>query len=377
MKILFTINYLTISMLLIYSCSKTPQKTVFKDSINKEVVSLLQNDLDVQKGLWLVISDYQVSSLIRIDLESGKIERNKLPTVADSVIYPDGEEGLFLLNRMNSDSIHILKGKDAQVISSIPLTDRVNPQHAIRDKDNRVWVISQDSNNVSVYSSNAQLIKKIDLSGLKDSFDSYAELSYLIELPNGDILVTASRMKRNFSGYNWVPEKQSGVAIIDHEILETKKEQLIDIANITKGFVDDRNDVILIGNGDVSSIRSQNSGIGFFDYNGEGLKSLNTNMFHEYTILDSYYSKKDNTHSYIAWYRDQKKSCIHHENKILYCESDNSVGYIFEKIVSVDNIIFVSFVKNWNPKLLMIRKDHQQVWELDLVMPIVSISRGP
>jgi len=367
---------------LLCACSKRPVAKDIPEEINMgtpagdETPHVHKNP----DGLWLALTDFStVGKLSRLDLKTGKITHNVLNTGTDVAIYPDSVtsyEGLFLLTRMQSDSITVLKGRGAEIVANKALPDAINPQAVIRDAEQRVWWVGQESNHVEVLTPDLkQAVAHFDLTSFADPGDGLAELSSLTLIGTGQVAVTAQRLNRGMQ--IWVPEPLSGLAWINTQTLTYEKRQLVPVVNPISAFSTGPGLLSLVGAGDLSLSDKTRMG-SVFRANGVNeadFRSTPSNAL----ILDSSFAW-DGKRAWIEWMPDQEKSCVHFEDRTLVCDSGNG-GYIFNRLTLVNNTVYVSYIMERNAQLWVIPTlgddVASRIQKVALPMQTQSLSLGP
>lgn len=362
-------------------CAPRPQKTTTPDQLSVPAQTLAAEDK--QKALWFAGTNYSSGgNLGRLDLETGKLATGVLPIAPDTQIFQDGKNGLFLLTRMHQDALTLLSGDQAKVGAQFSLKERVNPQWAARDSQNRIWLTSLDSNFVQIFSSdlNSQ-VGSVDLSGLveENSTDGFAELAQVIALGQNQMAVSAQRLHRGV-GY-WKPDPKSGLAIINTDTLRPEYMGLVEAPNPdflfspVTSFLLNEPSVYIFGAGDLSSSQGVPAKINLFSLNSQTSLSLGEIP---YRIISSHITSLEQPPAMIAWYQADHKSCVQLGEKQIVCDgSGDNGGYVFNKILRYGNLLFVSYVAFRNAQLWIVPLDGTPIQKIDMGLPIESMSFGP
>ncbi|MBI4925346.1 MAG: hypothetical protein HY843_05425 [Bdellovibrio sp.] len=332
----------------------------------------------MHKGLWLALSaPPDTGKLARIDLQTMDINQNVLPIPSDVQIFNDKGEHLFLLNRNHNDSLTLLKGTNAEVAATFAFIDKSNPQAVSRDQLDRIWVTFYDKNFVQVLSADLkEEIKNIDLSKLRDDTnqalvdsDGFAELSSLTHYGDNKMAILAQRLERTREGFR--ANSPSGLIYIDIFSFQTKLD-LLDILNPLAIYSDNKN-LIIYGAGDQSGKASPENQRGSKYKYTEGAVNPTIQQF-DTVILDVYKANYSDISALITYQPAKNEYCIRFDNNNIYCETGD---YVFNKIIRVDNALFVSYTKNKSSELWVMTLDGKFVVKNTLDLPITAMSFGP
>ncbi len=230
--------------ILIFFCACDEKPTTYTETV-------------VGRGLWMTTRTGSSGRLVRLDrdnLKETKIGHNQI--FSDAVLIPRPNSGIFMLTRMGSDSIQIFDGEYGHLSAEIALPAGdlsdgyivpYNPQFALLDNSNQVWVVGQNSNTIHVFDiNNNKLINSIALDDNKSDFfikndgsDHYLEPAIIVAPNEDEIVVIAQRLRRYYNGgWDWVPAEESAMVVIDKDSLSIKTIQYLPISNPIKAFVD-------------------------------------------------------------------------------------------------------------------------------------------
>jgi len=377
------VNFLILAALfvLVSACAPKPSQTPLPDRVALPVVGTENK----AKGLWFATSNFSSGGKLgRLDLKSGLIERSILSIAPDTVILPDpapeGVDGLILLTRMGQDAVTLLRGPRAEVVVHRALARMINPQGAARDSFGRLWVTAQESNSVLVLSPDLkEQVREIDLSALLASQDpvSKVDLAQVASLDQTHMVVSAQRLDRS---KGWRPHPQGGLARINAESFQVELTALVDVTNPIQMAVHAEK-VVLVGAGDFSLEVGGNGKVATFDGRMLAIESArNRNI--DAKIIAADLDTKGEPPTVIAWYQEQKRSCVEIGAVQIICEgSEQSRGYVFGAIRRSGKFVFVSYLAIGSAELWVIELDGslklQTLEKKAMDMPIQSLSFGP
>lgn len=367
---------LVLFSLLNISCGPRPKvlKLSTQIEVNKNISK--NSSLKGPTGLWFTSSNSTNGGLLgRIDLRTGVINRNIKMIGPDSIILPDDSTHLFLLSRMNHDGISRLKGIDAEVESFYGFAKGSNPQQALRDNNGQVWLTLQDSNEVKILNSSlSSQVGRIDLSffAVENSFGGFADLSQIFQFDSDHLVVLAQRMHRSLQ--SWIPDRQSGLAVINKNTFTLESSRLLEIANpIQIGRFKEK--TYIVGGGDYSQPKSvMGDYFKFTNLTFSDVESVKTRG----KILGATINSEVETPLFIVWYPELNKSCIESETRQLVCEENSaSQGYVFNSILAYGSQVFVSYYGNFKSELWIINFDNEmKIQKVAMNLPILSMSFG-
>lgn len=354
------------------ACSNRPQAERFSGTSVLPPVSLKIGD---PRTLWIALTDYSANGqLARLDLASGNLSYGVLTLAPDVHLVPDGD-GLFLLQRNSGDSITRVGGLEAKVEATYALPSTINPQSATRDRAGRVWVVSLDSNVVTVLSPDLrQEVHKIDLQALvRGTADPWAELYDLVALADGRMLVVAARVDRP----NWVPNANAGAAYIDSESFALLRIVDLPVANVTQAFlVDGGSTALVVGSGAQDPGVAMNGG---FTRLSDGLQIAENTTLGTRPIHSS--MDREGNLAWIAWDPASRRSCIRYGNVTLTCEAESAAGsgagLFFYRIAVGGGKIFVSYQRERNNELWVIDLQTRMLNKIRLPMAVGALALSP
>lgn len=348
------------------------------ESLPKKVdVTHTKNAVAMPPALWFASSDSSSGFLGRLDLKKGDLKFDVLPVDADTVVFQDGAEGLFLLARGFLGSVRVLRGPEARVdgYKSLPPprpSVYANAQGVARDLKGRVWVTTMESNNVLVFSADLrQQVGSVDLSSLKESNepDAVADLAQIAKLDDGHMVVTAQRLHRLVRGMP--PAAQSGLAVIDIETLKPVSSGLVNLVNPMQMAVGNGK-VTIVGGGDLFAPEGPTGRIAGFS--GASLV-MDTPEDLPCKIPYADLTMDGEPPAIIAWYPKENKSCVQIGQRKLACDDG---GFVFFAIKRAGDSIFVSFKDPGHAQLWVLDANGvAETKKYDVKMPIQSMSFGP
>lgn len=335
-------------------------------------------------AVWLATSNYSSGgSLGRLDLTTGLLNAKVKAIGSDAVIFDDpagpAGAGLLVLHRMTQDAVIALQGPTAQFKGQFKLVESVNAQAALRDTQGRVWVTAYESNSVTVLGPDLHSVAgSIDLGGLvePDSVDHLAELSQMVELSNGQVLVSAQNLNRMAGG--WVTNPESSYALIDKATLGVEFSGRMAAPNPVR-LQAQGNSAWVVGSGDLSSIGPLVGSIGLFSgVTRQLVNQASGQASAAARILDAGFKDGANAPAVIAWYPQVNQSCIEQAGRKILCAGDaQNGGYVFNKLLWVGDALMISYVGDQNAELWVVSLQGGDPIKLSLPMQIVSMSFGP
>lgn len=366
----------------ISACGPIPERTVFPSAVDP---GSLRAASEISPALWIAGSDYfSTGKLFRFDLKTGQLSQAIRAVGTDVHLVSDGKDGLFMLSRNGSDSITRLKGAAALPGETLSLPDMMNPQSVVRDREGRVWFVSMDSNSVLVYSSDLQTeLANIDLSSLaegKDSGEQFAELSDILLIDSKTIAVVAARLDRQ----DWLPQADSGYALISTESFQVIEKKLIPVSNAVQIFSVDQvtGRHLIVGSGSQlpttpnlpnSDFRGSLSLFGISPSAQIESFAKDSRLIHAAMLMDG-------TVATIEWNPERKTSCLRRLHKDLVCYTQTGQfenGFVFYRVISIGDIIFLSFSDGRKSELWILDKDGGKLQKLPFSLNIVSFAPGP
>lgn len=352
-----------------------------------------KGEREFPKGLWFVGNNFATGgSLGRLDLETGLIQHNILKVGPDTIVVPDSNEAIFMLNRQGQDSIARIKGVKADIESSREFLKDSNPQTVIRDLKGNIWVSFLELNQIHVYSPNLkELVAQVDLThlGIKGIDGSiHADLGPMAVFDDHIILIAAQRLHRDRS---WAPDKNSGLAYINSDSYAVESSHFIELSNPTLLKTEpSKSRVTIVGKGDFVDVSGLMGQVLFFDQ--KNLSSAQTHFYNGKIIAADFAEGSDDP-ALIVWYPKDNKSCIQMgEISIVCAGSPANQGYVFSAIRQVSNIIFVSYFGNQTSELWVIdfktgevsgedsgedSGENSIVQRIPMDLPLFSLSFGP
>jgi hypothetical protein len=375
-----TALYLLSILVLISAC--VPKKSA--EPLPDRVFMSLVGIEGTANGLWFTTSNYSNGGkLARLDLQSGLIQRSILTIAPDTVILPDftptGERGLILLTRMGQDAVTLLKGTRAEVVAHRALTKLINPQGAARDSSGRIWITTQESNSVLVLSPDLKdQVKEIDLSSLQASTVPFsrADLAQVARFDRNNMVVTAQRLDRSVR--TWKPHPQSGIARINTESFQVEHSGLVEVTNPIQMAVQAEK-IVVAGAGDLSA---KAGGGGKVATLGGSVLAIESAREYGAKIIAADLDTQAAPPAVIAWYQDQKRSCVEIGSVQVVCDgSEQNQGYVFGAIRRSGKFVFVSYIALGAAELWVLEIDSsfklRNLERKAMNMPIQSLSFGP
>jgi hypothetical protein len=373
------------------ACRDRPEKLVLED--RPATCPSLRAQAG-ERGLWLGLSDHSRTGVLgRMELATCRLSYRLLETAQDALLAGDGAKGLFLLNRMTDDSLISLglgPSGEASVTAEHKLPERSNPQSAARDERGRVWVVSQDSNDAILLSPDLGTeLGRIDLSELTEANspagDGHPELAQVVCLPDSlfpgarsYVLVTAQRQRRSTGG--WVPESRGGYAILsvprskeDSPNIRIEKTGDLPVSNPLAARLRGT-ELWIAGAGNLASTPGGPlSGFVVLGIDPGGGLSEKRSWTVPYRILDADLGPDGEEPALIAYYPEEKQSCIQIGERKLVCEgSAQNGGFVFRKLLRVDQTVFASFSEAENGQLWLVPAGSS-----GLEPPIQRLNTGP
>lgn len=351
------------------ACSARPQVEDLVGNRSLQPAALGANEAP---ALWLALTDYRSrGELARLDLASGTIRYGVLPTAPDIYLVPDSD-GLLLLQRNGGDSITRVRGANAQVEATFPLTNYVNPQAAVRDRLGRVWLVSLDSNSVDILSPDLRSrVASVDLSSLVvGNADPYAELYDLLPLSGDRMAVVAARVDR----VSWTPQPQSGLAELDINSFSLLSKRDLAMANATQLFsLDGGSAFLVLGSGAQDAAIQRNGG---FLRQGLGMDASELTTVGGRVIHGA--MSQEGVLAWVEWQPERQRSCIRYGLRTLTCVQDNrGSGFFFYRVAVAAGRIFVSFSELGNHQIWVIQIENGAIEKMDLPMALGSMAPGP
>ena len=364
--------------LLMVGCGQRPEKIQTPNKINipnqfseKNPEAISENFNRDSTALWFVTSNYtNGGSLARLDLRTGVLKLELRKVGRDAVIHPD-QKGLFLLNRMDKDSVSILEGEDAKITGYFALPDFTSPQFAARDSEGRVWVTTMQQNVVQVLSSDLnEELGTVDLSSfaVDGASGSYASLAQVKAVGKDQIAVTAQRLHRGSSV--WQPDPLAGLAVIDIHTLQPSHLEYISTLNPIPIYAQN-GEVFVMGAGDLSPKAEGMASLGRFHVSRKVSKLTSEYSF---TVLDAHLSSIVEEPALIARYTSENKSCLQIGMRKVYCESGS---YVFNKLLRVGDYLYTSYVKDGSAELWIVAINGSEIRKTPMNLPIQSMAFGP
>ncbi len=328
-----------------------------------------------EKAIWLATGNQSGGKLLRLDLETGALEKNHLPIGSDVEIQTDSANQIFMLTRFHQDSVAVLDGKNGDLKYYRMLEENSNPQYASRDPMGRVWVTAQQKNTVSVLSPDLKNeIDQIDLSDLKDN-DGFAELAQVLPLGNSQMMVLAQRLHRENS--HWAPNDKAGMALINIDDLKSRPTlQDLDLSNPVAAYSNGES-FLIVGSGDLGPSPAKNApkaGMLASKKIDPSTESIKTPQSYPYSIVAAHITNIDSPVAMITYRSEENKYCVNWNEKDLYCDTGN---YPFHKILKIGNALFVAYVKDGNAGLWIFSLDGKSLVKNSLELPIQSMCKGP
>lgn len=375
--------FVVVALCFLVGCGSVPERSAFLSQVVD--TSKVKLNADSATALWIAGSDYFSSGkLFRLDLKTG-ILSNPLSSVGlDVHLVPSGDfSSIYLLSRNGSDSITTLKGASALPSASLSMPDMSNPQAVAEDESGRVWIVSLDSNSVLVYTNDlATHLASIDLSSLADTMDTQspsAELTDVKLVQPGVIAVTAARLDRR----DWTPAGESGLALLSTKDFSVIRSELISVPNAIQLFSLDQEtgSFVVIGSGSqVPNLPENNRSqltamVASFGADAE----LNEYTKKQSRIINA--AKMDSGEIVsIDWRPEEKRSCVRKGMLALTCftqAEDYETGFVFYRVVTVGNTVFVSFSDGRKSELWLLDSDGSSLQKIAMPLNIVSIAPGP
>ena len=345
----------------------------------------LKGDSNLPPALWFVTSNFSTAgSLGRLDLKNGDLNHSVKAVGTDCLIKEDHKSNLLLLSRTSPESLSILSGASATTQYQLIVPDGTNLQTALRDSRDLIWFTSLESNKLKAFSSDLTKLEiEVDLTILANiqTQSKNTDLSALIEDKNGNIWVSAQRMKRTSQA--WIPSEESGFASLSiamspsldgFKSVKVESFSFLKLVNpIDIGLQGD--DFILVGGGDWSQKTKNKGSIALIELNQNNLKSISE--FSGY-ILDSDFSMKNQPPNLIVWYPELNKSCLNIGLDVILCEEDLLMrGYVFSRVKRTRDFIFVSYSNSKLAQLWIIDIEKKTVVKkINMAQPIMSMSFG-
>ncbi len=357
-------------------CGPKPTHRKLANHVNLPPAPEKSSSADDASALWFTTSNYTTGGTLgRLDLKTGAINRAVMTVSSDTQIFADGQQGLFLLSRIKNDGVTLLKGPLAHVSVFYSLPKGSNPQHVLRDREGRVWVTLQESNDLLVLSSDlTKQETSINLRALALSEEPGAlgDLAHLYQVDEEHIAVTAQRLHRSVRA--WKPDAQSGFAVINSKSLIVESTQLLVVPNPIKlGRAESK--VVIIGGGDFSTPDGATAKLLSFAPN-----SFTESVFTDLggKVLAADLSVEAEAPTMIVWYPNQNKSCVQLGSTKIICEGNSlNEGYVFNAIHRIGSRVFVSYYGADEAQMWLITLGQAtSVQKIPMDLPIISMSGG-
>lgn len=377
---------LGVSIAFVLGCGPRPVHKKWPDHVSLPPAPEKPTRADETKALWFTTSNYATGGTLgRLDLTTGAINRTVMTVGSDTQIFPDTDQGLFLLNRMIGDGVTVLKGASAQVSGFYSLNKGSNPQQALRDHQGRVWVSMLESNDILVLSPDLQRQEaSISLENLKvpDLADAMPNLAQLYQVDDEHMMVTAQRIHRFVRA--WKPDAQSGLAVINTKSLMVDFTQLLSVPNpIQLGR--SQNKLVIVGGGDFSTREGLSAKLAHFESPSFAEGNFNREIFTEgiYSDIDGKILAADlsvgsEAPAMIVWYPKENKSCVQVGLIKVICEGSSlNEGYVFNAIRRLGSRIFVAYYGADEAQLwILTTGESASLQKIPMDLPIVSMSGG-
>lgn len=320
-----------------------------------------------KKALWLVTSNYTTGGrLIRLDLATGEISTAGL-VGQDAVLVADGASGFFILSRMSNDGIATVTDRSGRVADFFRLPNRSNPQWAARDRLGRVWITTQEIDQVFVLDAKLKnQVGSVDLSALKTTGGN-AALAQVIATDRDEMVVTAQRIHR--SANIWKPDPQAGIAVVDlnFNVLSAKLIELINpiSAKQTPSGLE------VMGAGDYTVADAGNASR--VHLTSEATPTAQRPMDGKVIGV------APDSDAVILHQPLLKQSCILIADKPILCEQGElEFGYIFSAIHRADDVVFVSYKGAQKSELWILSASGSfPLRRIRMDLPVLSLVFGP
>jgi hypothetical protein len=367
---------LPIYVFVLSACGGKPNSTPLPDHMTIPQNEKTEDSTSVF-ALWFTTSNYSTGGKLgRLDLKTGFINRSVLSVGTDTQIFTDGTKGLLLLSRMNLDSVTALNGSNAEVTGYYSLPKRIKPQGATRDSHGRVWVTTQESNQVFILSPDLKTqVGNVNLSVLKESSapNSLADLAQIIPLDKNHMTVSAQRLHRSVSA--WKPDSQSGFAVVNTDSLQIEYSGFVNVSNPIQ-MANHAGKTTIVGAGDLSSSEGDHARIAILSGSQYAVESSNDISA---KVVAADLSTQGEPPTVIAWYQKENKSCIEIGTTQFICDgSALNQGYVFNSVRRLGKSIFISYIGSNNAELWIVRIDGgAPIQKIPMDMPIQSMTFGP
>jgi hypothetical protein len=380
----------------ILGCAPSPKAPSWSHQMHLPDGVISLSNRDARGGLWFVTSNYSTGGTLgRIDLKTGKINSKLLLVGADTQLFPDGKDGLFILNRMRQDSVTAVQGPFAKATAYRQLPRGSNPQAVVRDRQGRVWLtlsetdqvlaLSEDLTNTVAALDFSHLAADHRLSGGRPNVApgigvvsevkvNKADLASMLLLGENRLLVAAQRLHRE--GGPWRPDPQSALIEIDTEALKVSSTQFLAAANPQQlGVVE--NSVWLVGGGDFSSRDGSLGSLLRFPDLGVSRAPEHEESLGKILAVD--FSEPLEVPILIVWYPQQQQSCVEFNQVKLVCAGNSSnQGYVFSHLRRLGSHIFVTYQDQYTQEIWLVSvRDRKVEQKVSVALPVMSLSFGP
>jgi hypothetical protein len=304
----------------------------------------------------------------------------------DSTVKQDGENGLLLLSRFQSDTLTLYQGKEATLSSQIGLAFEVpdtktgknvlrsfNAQDAARDSQNRIWIVGYEENSVWVIAPDGKaIINKFALPNEAKDADNSAEWAIIQPLPENTMLLLGQRTDR---GNSWTPAAEGAFALLD-EAGNILKKGNVPVSNpgIVVDFPDDGKNFSIFGHGALTASLPVSGGVVDWAVGPRAFsKGAPLQQNKRYTDADR---TSDGRRVTLEWSPTENRSCVRVDARDLVCASAPG-GYTFSHVIVSGQVVFATYVEKGQSQLWAMRLDGSETVKYSLPKGVPSLCHGP